>query len=138
MGQRVFAHGHQLPNLQRSVSQAEPVLDVALVLAELLGEAPDAVAVVADHPVVHRRLVQRRQVLALEVLDDRDLHRGLVIDVLDHRWDGGEAGGLRRSPAALAGDELEPEGSDRSDENRLQDAVLLDGGGELGQRGLVE
>ena len=49
-----------------------------------------------------------------------------------------EAGLLRRAPAALAGDELVAVRPDRSDEDRLQDAVLADGGGQLVERLLVE
>ena len=91
---------------------------------------------VADHPVVHRRLVERREVLALEVLDDRDLERGVVVDLLDEGRDRLEAGGLRRAPAALAGDELELAVVERPDEDGLEDAVLADGRGKLVERRL--
>ena len=37
VGERVFAQGHQLANLGRRVGEPEPVLEIALVLAELLG-----------------------------------------------------------------------------------------------------
>jgi len=42
----------------------------------------------------------------LKVLDDRDLEGGLVVDLLDERWNHVQAGALGRSPATLAGDQL--------------------------------
>ncbi len=83
VGERVFAQGHQGTDIVGRVRQAEPVLQVALVLAQLVGQLPDAVAVLADHPVEHRGFIERRDVLALEVLDDRDLERCVVVDLLD-------------------------------------------------------
>jgi hypothetical protein len=59
--------------------------------------------VLADHLVVDEGLVDGREVLALEVLDDRDLEGGLVVDLLDQGRDDVQAGALaarqRRSPA---------------------------------------
>src|SRR5439155_25919898 len=102
--------------------------------AELVGKLADAVPVVADHPVVHRRLIERRQILALKVLDDGDLERSLVVDVLDERRDRFESGLPGGTPAALPGDQLERAGSQRTDQDRLKDAVLPDARRELGNR----
>ena len=44
----------------------------------------------------------------------------------------------RRAPAALAGDQLEPRPVERADEDRLEHAMLTDGGGQLIERRLVE
>jgi Asp-tRNA(Asn)/Glu-tRNA(Gln) amidotransferase A subunit family amidase len=90
--QAVLAQRHQFADLRRGVGQAKPVLEIALVLAELVGQLADAVPMFVDHAVVHRRFVERRQVLALEVLDDRDLEGGVVVDVLDQGGDRLEAG----------------------------------------------
>ena len=84
------------------------------------------------------RLVERREVLALEVLDDGDLERRVVVDLLDHGRDRLESRHLRGAPSALAGDELVAAALDGTDEDRLQDAVLLDARRELGERRLVE
>ena len=106
VGQRVFAQGHQLADVVGSIRKSQPVFEVALVLAELLGELPDRVAVFPDHAVVHRRFVERGEVLALEVLDDRDLEGRVVVDVFDERRDRREgrpswwrASGARRRSA---------------------------------------
>jgi hypothetical protein len=60
----------------------------------------------ADQAVDGARFLQRVEILALDVLDERHRHRGLVGHDAD---DGGhvvQAGHLRRPPAALAGDDL--------------------------------
>jgi hypothetical protein len=46
--------------------------------------------VLADHLVVDDGLVDGREILALEVLDDRNLEGGLVVDLLagSGRWAG--------------------------------------------------
>ena len=50
----------------------------------------------------------------------------------------GLPGDLRGAPAALAGDELEPAVVDGPEQDRLEDAVLADGRGELLEGRLVE
>ncbi len=136
--QGVFAHRHQVTDLLRAHQRAEAVLQVPLVLAELLGKLPDAVAVVLDHPVVDRRLLQRREVLALQVLDDRDLQRDVVVELLDERRDGRQPGHPRRPPATLAGHQLELVRPARPDEDGLEDAVFTDRGGQLLEGGHLE
>ncbi len=132
---RVFAHGHQLADLRWRIGQAHAVLDVALVLADLLRELPHRIAEI-HHLPEHGRLLERGDVLALQVLDDRDLERGLVVE-LGH--DGGDRLALcqaRGAPAPLAGDQLVLR-AHRPHQDRLQHAVLPDGIGELGQRVLL-
>jgi hypothetical protein len=124
MREGVFAHRHQLANFGGSVGKSETVLEIALVLAELLRELANAVAVLANHLVVDHGFVDRGEILALEVLDDRDLERGLVVDLFDEGGDRGQSGTLCRSPAALAGDQLVVAVGLGSDQDRLEDAVL--------------
>jgi hypothetical protein len=119
-------------------SDSSPRATCSLVLAELLGESPDAVPVILDHPVIHHRFIERREVLALEVLDDGDLECGLVVDLLDECGDRLEPGGPRRSPSPLPRDELVARGPDGADEDGLEHAMLADRGRELLQRILIE
>ena len=56
---------------------------------------------------VAARLLDRVEVLALHVLDDRDLERLVVGDLDRHDRHVVQAGALRRAPAPLAGDDLE-------------------------------
>ena len=53
------------------------------------------------------RLFERRQVLALDVLDQRDLDDLVVVDLADDDRDLAQADLDRRLIAALAGDDLE-------------------------------
>jgi hypothetical protein len=56
--------------------------------------------------LVGLRLLQRQQLLALDVLDQRQLQQPLVGHVAHHHRHGGEARFARGTPAALAGDDL--------------------------------
>jgi hypothetical protein len=74
----------------------------------------------------------------LEVLDDRDLEGGVVVDVLDEGRDRVHPGEPRGPPAPLTGDDLEAARAMGSDEDRLEDAALADRRGELVDRLLDE
>src|SRR5690606_4325790 len=84
-------------------------------------------------------LLERVQVLALNVLDQRDGDRGLVRNVADDRGNDLEARHLGGAPAPLAGDDLVADlaggaVSQRPDDDRLHDALRADRFGELGER----
>ncbi len=98
----------------------------------LLGEAE-----FAGEALVGAGLLDRIEILALEVLDDGDLHRLLVGDLADDGRDGGFSGALRGEPAALAGDELVASGM-LADGDGLNDAGDLDGVGEFVEGDIVE
>ena len=92
--------------------------DVFLRQLEFVGEA-----------AVGERLFDRVQVLALDVLDERHLEERLLLprrDVAHDDRDAEQAGALRGAPAALARDDLEAV-ADLADDDRLDDAVGLDG-----------
>jgi hypothetical protein len=78
------------------------------------------------------RLFERGQVLALEVLDQRDLDDFVVVDLADDDRDVAKADLHGRLVAPLAGDDLEP-GSTLADDDRLDDALLGDRRHELRQ-----
>ena len=82
--------------------------------------------------------IERREVLALEVLDDGDLERRVVIDLFDHGRHGLQAGPAGGPPAALAGDELVATALAGTDQDRLEDAMLADRGREVVQGGFVQ
>ena len=91
----------------------------------------------ADQAVERARLLERVQVLALDVLDQRHRDRGVVRHAADDRRDLVQAGHLRGSPATLAGDDLVarrfagvPSGQ-RSHDDRLHDALRANRIGEL-------
>ena len=80
-------------------------------------------AVTLDELAVTLRLLDRVQVLALDVLDQRDLGCGRSVNFANDRRNGVQAGTLRRAPSALSRDDLEPVTMGPK-QNRLKDAAL--------------
>jgi hypothetical protein len=70
------------------------------------------------------RLFERREVFALDVLDQRDLELLAVVDVELDRRDLVETSHRGRAVAALAGDDLVAVRRDRPDQDRLEHALL--------------
>jgi hypothetical protein len=83
-----------------------------------------------------RRPIHRIQVLALEVLDERELSGLAVIDLLDDGWDLGPAQALHRAPAALAGDQFMPR-SPAANHDGLHQAGLGNAAGQGVEHGWV-
>ncbi len=76
-------------------------------------------------------LLDRVQVLTLQILDQGQLQDMLGIRFPDEGRDLEQTGDLSRAPAPLAGDQLVLALSDGTHDDRLQDALTLDGGGQL-------
>src|SRR3954454_4014370 len=108
--------------------------------ARLVDDPTDFVlgmAMPLDQLAIALRFLERVQVLALDILDQRDLGRGRFVNLADDCGDRVQPRALRRAPTALAGDDhiiptLGPE------QDRLEDAALADRVGELVERFLVE
>ena len=93
---------------------------------------------VLDELLVRGRLLERVEILAVDVLDEGVLERGGVVDVADDGRDRREPGPLGRPPAPLAGDELVAVVAEWPHQNRLQHAELSHRRGQRGERFLVE
>jgi hypothetical protein len=94
--------------------------------------------VLVDQPLVATRLLDRRQVLALDVLDQCQLEQGLLADVAPHDHGNFREPRARRRPEpALAGDELVAT-LVLGHQQRLKNTVGADGIGELGKCGIIE
>src|SRR6185437_14185254 len=85
-------------------------------------------------------LLERGEVLALDVLDQGDLEGGAIVELLDDDRHLVELRELRGAPAPLAGDDLIGVGGVGmpAHEERLEDALLADRIGEGAQRVVVE
>ena len=100
------AFDEQLEHLVREVEQAQQVRDgdarAADALADLLAGEPELV----DEQRAGASLLDRVEVLARHVLDQRELERLAVLVRRDDGRNHFEAGQLSGAPAALAGDQL--------------------------------
>ena len=88
----------------------------------------------ADQPLHTQRFLERVEVLALDVLDQRHRQRLVVWHVADGDRHFHQARHLRRAETALAGDDFEAIAVDRPDQDRLDDPLRPDRVGQFGQR----
>ena len=87
---------------------------------------------VAQEPLVGLGQLDGVEVLALDVLDERELERVLGAHVLHDDERLAQPRALQGAPASLAGDELELVGPGHAPhDQRLDEAVLADALGEL-------
>src|SRR5205823_8718458 len=103
-------------------------------LADLAQREPELV----DQQRVGARLLDGRELLASDVLDDAEQERVAVVGLPNERRNRWRAGLLGRAPAALAGDQLEAAGRPGPDEHRLDDPLRLDRIGESRRRLRIE
>src|SRR5258708_24701237 len=113
---------------------------MAAALADRLGERFLGVREFLHQPAIAFRLLERGEVLALDVFDESDFEGGAVVELLDDDRDLVELRQLRGAPAPLAGDDLiAVRGTaDRAYEQRLKDAFRADRVGQGAQRVVVE
>ena len=129
----------QRPDRLRQVEQAQQVRHGRARAADGFGDLLVGQVEFRDQPAEGERFFQRIQVLALDVLDERHRDRGFVAHVADDGRHVGEARDLRGAPAALAGDDLVAlrfagrRRAERAHDDRLHDALGLDGVGEFGE-----
>ena len=90
----------------RQVEQAQQVRHRRARAADGLGGLLVRELELADQARERERLLERVQVLALDVLDEGERDGMLVVDAPQHRRDLVQARHLRGAPAALAGDDL--------------------------------
>ena len=108
--------------------------------ARLVNQLPDFIlgmAVAVDQLLIALRLLERVQVLALNILDQRQLGHGRFVDLADNRGD--RSGGARVGPRASA---ARPRRSEilaiGAKQDRLEHAALRNRFGELVERLLVK
>jgi hypothetical protein len=115
------------------LQKPQRVGDMAAALADHLAEIGLRVAVLVDQLLIARRLLDRIEVGALDVLDDRQFERDAIADLA--MMTGTRSGRpLRRPPAPLAGDDfITARFARRPHHDRLDDAMLADRLGEIAQ-----
>ena len=121
----------------RKIEQSQQVSDVAARLVDELADIVLGMAVPVDQLAIALGLLDRVQILALDILDQRDLRRRRLVDLADDRRDRVQPRPLRRAPAALAGDDLKPVAVGPQ-QDRLEHPALGDRIGQLVDRFLAE
>ena len=119
------------------LEKPQAVRDRASVLADHLGDIVDREPELVLERLIAARLLDRVQILALEILHERVPERLGVVHLADDRRDRRPSRELRRAEPPLAEDELVAV-SRAPDDDRLQDAVQPDRLGELPQVLVVE
>src|SRR5262249_43850235 len=142
-GLRIFLSGHPEKKLARhgpplplevglhgfgETGQGERVGHVGAALSQQLRERLMAVAVAFDQRRERLGLLERGEVLALQVLDQRGLER--ILDLPDEGREPVETGDLRGTESTLARNQLEATSS-RPHDDGLQEPMDLDRGREL-------
>ena len=125
-------------DLGRKGEQSKQIRDRRALLADAVRDFLLSQPQVVDEGLESKRRLQRVQLLALDVLDQRDLEKLIVADVAYQSRDLEQAGTLRSTPAALTDDQLVFTIFDRAYDDRLDDALSLQRLGELFQGRFVE
>jgi hypothetical protein len=81
-------------------------------------------------------LIDRREIISLQVLDKSERQQGLVINILYYRWDLGPPQSLNGPPATFSRNQLVPPIA-RTNNHRLEKAGCFDGGRKLHEFGFV-
>ena len=95
-------------------------------------------AKIGEQGQVALRFFHRVQVFPLEVLDESQLQDLPIVRFDDDRGDLFPARQFGGPPPPLPGDDLIVTGAQPPDREGLDHAVFLDGGGQIGQRSVIE
>ena len=122
------------------LEQPDPVGDGRLRAAHALADLAQREPELVDQQRVGTCLLDRRELLPSDVLDDAEQERVAVVGLPNERRDGRRAGLPCRAPAPLTGDQLEGSAltAERADQQGLDDALFADRLGERIELGLVK
>ena len=97
---------HLRLHLRRQLQQPQQVRDMTARLVDDLGEHLLRMPIFARQPLIGLRFFDRVEILALDVLDQRDLERLGIVEVANDDRHLVQPRALRRPPAPLARDDL--------------------------------
>ena len=120
------------------LQQPQRVGDLRPRAADALGELLVGAAEVLEQLAVGGRLLERVELRAVEVLQQRVAEHVVVVGLAHDRGDRVATGLLGGAPATLAHDQLVRVLAGAAYDDRLQEADLLDGVHQLGERLLLE
>ena len=128
----------QLAQLGDQLTQEATSVDVGDMPANFCGQILWLSAMLSDEDVEGIGFLDRRDGLALVVLDKLELEDGGLVELADKRGDGFFPCQPRSARAPLAHDYLEGGGSEWPDDDGLDNAVFCDARGEFFERILAE
>ena len=128
---------HLLLHRVRQVEQAHQIGDMAAGFSDDAAQRFLAVVEFRDQLAIGFRFLNRVQILALNIFDERDFERFLLVKIPDDRRDAVKLSPLRSTPAPLARDDLKAAAM-RADDDRLDHTALGDAVGQLLQRAIIE
>ena len=99
--------GQQVAQLVRQLEQPQRIGDMAAALADDLAEIGLRVLMIIDQLLVAERFLDRVEIGTLDVLDDRQLECGAIVDIADEHRDLDQSGPLGSTPATLARNDLD-------------------------------
>src|SRR5690606_28285040 len=102
-----LAIGHHLADVSRQLQEPQRVGDMRPGLADDLREVLLCVGELVDQLLVSLRFLERIEIDTLDILDNCELERFLVVDLANDYGDVMESGSLRSAPAALASNDFE-------------------------------
>ena len=132
------AGGHPALDRRRETQQPDRVGDLRPRAADAVGELLVGGAEVAQELVVGRCLLERVELLTVQVLQQGVAQHDVVGGVADDRRDATEPGLARCPPASLAHDELVPRWPNAADDDRLKQTDLPNRVDQLGHGVVVE
>ena len=133
-----LALGQQGAHGSAQIQQAQDIGHIAAAFAHPLGGFFLRQIVVLHQHLIALGFFDGVQILALEVFDHGQLHGLAVVGLNDQHRHLGQARHPGGPPAALAGDDLIVARGQLADGQRLDNAVLTDGFGQILQRLIVE
>ena len=129
-----LAAGDHPEHLLGQLEQAQPVRDRGLGAADPVGDVSERELELVDERGVRTRLLDRRELLAGDVLDQGEKERVAVVGLAHERGQRRESGFARGAPATFAGDQLIAARLPRPNDDGLQQTLLLDRACEPGGR----
>ncbi len=121
---------HETEDVLRKLEQPHAVRDRGLRAAHALRDLSEGERELVHEHGVGARLLDRGEILARHILDQRKHERLAVVALPDEGGDGREPGCTGRAPAAFPGDELVAAALRRPDDDGLHDSLRADRFGE--------
>jgi hypothetical protein len=131
------AFDHHLLHARRQGKQPHQIGDMAARLVNNPGQRFLAMPVILDKPLISLRFFNGIEILALDILHQRDFQRRRIGEVADDHRHFVQLRTLGCPPAPLAGDDLVA-GTGRTDDNGLDQPTCGDRLGKLFERRIVE